>query len=286
MKKIAFVLTCFLLVNYGLLNKSFAQIIMGIETPINLSITKEYLTEKLILRPNLYTGIYSNYTFDKYINFSFSGGWSQKQLFYNTTISRYSAIDKIIYQLSYIYPSLDPEIIETLLDSIFNYGNLVINDTVTEKNYGNVTFNYIDLALMYSFKWKNLSFEIGPSISFLLHAKNENTFIQEAPLFEAIPPSNFDTIPSFNLLINSLFPALNSPQTKTSNITSKVPSLDYGFQIGFKYFANNFTAFFVRYTHGFRKELFTNIPKKESLRCIQAGMFFYIEPFKKAFPIL
>lgn len=286
MKRSFILSAAFLIVQFFFFEKSYSQLLIGLEAAGNLSFTKEHVNETFVLKPNAYTGMYSSYDFSKYLKVSFSAGWSQKQLYYYSVTDTYSALHKITQQLSFMFPNIPPDQLEAIIRGMFNATNLQINDTVSEKNFGRIVFHYIDISPAYFITWKNISFEIGPSCSFLLNAKQYNTFIQDAPIFEAIPLSNFDTIQMVSQFLHVLFPALNKPQTSTSDVTSKIPAIDYGFHAGFRFTINEHIAFSLRYTHGFKNSLHEYLPPKTTHRNLRAGVLIYLEPFKDSSPMV
>ena len=254
--KISFLLSfSFLVLN------SNAQISAGLVAGTNLSRLDDFSINKEMLRPGIYGGIYGDYKFNNWLSAGLEIAWSEKSISYCNR-ETYSSIGRIQSQLQLMYPQI-PDVAD-IITNLIGMTGMTFNDSVYESNRGLVTFRAIEAPILAKFHYKNFVFEVGPYVSYLIGAKTENTFLQDCPLFKAIPPSNLDSIPLVPMFINMLFPALNNPRTETSVSTSKFANLDYGVVAGIKYKPNDFLSFGIRYTHGLVEKLSPNLPSSRT----------------------
>ncbi len=243
------------------------QISAGLVAGTNLSRLDDFSIEKEMLRPGVYGGLYGDYKFNNWLSAGLEIAWSEKSISYYNS-QTYSSIERIQEQLQLMYPGY-PDITD-LITEMIGFTGMTFNDSVYESNKGLVTFRSIEAPIIAKLHYNNFIFETGPYVSYLIAAKTENTFLQDCPMFQTIPPSNFDTIEFLPMLINLSLPALNNPQTETSTSMSKFASLDYGFVAGVKYQPDDFLTISIRYTHGIAENLSPNLP---SLRTHSVFLF-------------
>jgi len=204
---------------------SFSQkISIGPELGMNL-----IKTEKNQLQTSFqsawYTGISANYKIN---------GWLSVKagLNYNQKIKTYSFSDTTI----------SPTVALTGLDSI----NGIDLRTYSNTN-GRHSLNFIQLPIMTSFIYKDISFTIGGYIGYMFSSRTKESYEEKTPFMSTFDISSID--PTGIFAGSLLPPAQKSEFTETSN-SSYINSIDFGIKSGISYTINELN-FNVSYLYGF-----------------------------------
>ncbi len=254
--------------------ESVAQLRAGILTGSNLSITKDFTTEKQVLRPCIYAGIYGQYNINNWLTFGAEIAWSEKSIsFYD--IQTYSAFSELEQSLGQIIPGM-PDFNE-IIEIITGTEGLAFNDTVYEHRSGIVMFKSIEVPLTATFSYKKFSFDAGGYISFLTGATTERKVEQDIPFFDVFSPDMFNNFfPLLSTFIYGTFPSYARPTETTTNVTDDFQAIDYGLIGGFSYHPDDFWTLSIRYSHGLANNLSPDIPQTKNHSAVRLQVSYNI----------
>jgi hypothetical protein len=251
-----------------------AQISAGPMLGANLSRLDDFSVNKQMMRHGLYAGLYGKYQFNDWFSAGLEVAWSEKSVTFTGSES-YSALKVLQDRLSMVIPGF-PDI-KDILDLITGSTGIAFSDSVYETSSGLVSFQYIEVPVKTSFRYKKFSFDAGGYVSYLAGASTEETLNQDIPLFDMIPPSSFDqVIPFLSGFIYSTFPALKEPVTSVSTSVKDFQMFDYGLTGGFSYYPDQFLTLSLSYSHGLANNLSPSLPKDRNHSVIRFSVTYNI----------
>lgn len=272
MKKLLFI-SCFVFATF-FTKESAAQFKAGPLAGSNLSILNDFTTEKQVLRPGIYAGLYSQYSINGWLSFGAEAAWSERSITYHN-LQTYSAFGKLQQSIGQVIPGM-PDFTD-IIELITGTSALAFNDTVFEHRSGIVTFKSVEVPLVASFSYKKLSIDAGGYVAFLTGAVTESKVEQDIPFFDVFSPDMFNNIfPFLSTIIYGAFPSYSKPTETTTYVTKGFNSTDYGLIGGISYHPDDFWTIRIRYSHGLAEKLSPDLPESRKHSAVRVQISYNI----------